>query len=136
MPTCRNCKYYKTDVDLPHPVCTLHQFHFTNDFTPCGDFVQSSSSSSSGGCYIATAVYGSYDCPQVWTLRRYRDDTLATTWYGRLFVKTYYAISPTMVKLFGKRRWFKKFWQSKLDKKISKLQAKGVESTPYKDKEW
>ena len=20
------------------------------------------------GCYIATAVYGSYDCPQVWTL--------------------------------------------------------------------
>ena len=31
------------------------------------------------GCYIATAVYGSYDCPQVWTLRRYRDYTLAET---------------------------------------------------------
>ena len=30
---------------------------------------------SSGGCYVATAVYGSYDCPQVWTLRRYRDYT-------------------------------------------------------------
>ena len=29
------------------------------------------SSSSSGGCYVATAVYGSYDCPQVWTLRRF-----------------------------------------------------------------
>ena len=28
------------------------------------------------GCYVATAVYGSYDCPEVWTLRRYRDDTL------------------------------------------------------------
>ena len=40
MPTCRNCKYYKTDVDLPNPVCTLHQFHFTNDFTTCEDFVQ------------------------------------------------------------------------------------------------
>ena len=26
-----------------------------------------------GGCYVATAVYGSYDCPQVWTLRRVRD---------------------------------------------------------------
>src|SRR5699024_12626084 len=24
---------------------------------------------SSGGCYVATAVYGSYDCPEVWTLR-------------------------------------------------------------------
>ena len=29
------------------------------------------------GCYIATCVYGSYDCPEVWTLRRFRDDTLA-----------------------------------------------------------
>ena len=26
----------------------------------------SSNSSTSGGCYVATAVYGSYDCPQVW----------------------------------------------------------------------
>ena len=31
------------------------------------------SGSSGGGCYVATAVYGSYDCPQVWTLRRYRE---------------------------------------------------------------
>ena len=46
------------------------------------------------GCYVATAVYGSYDCPQVWTLRRYRDYTLAETWYGRAFIRTYYAISP------------------------------------------
>lgn len=38
-----------------------------------------------GGCYVATAVYGSYDCPQVWTLRRFRDYTLAETWYGRAF---------------------------------------------------
>ena len=47
----------------------------------------SSSGSSSGGCYVATAVYGSYDCPQVWTLRRYRDYTLAETWYGRAFIR-------------------------------------------------
>lgn len=39
-----------------------------------------------GGCYVATAVYGSYDCPQVWTLRRFRDYTLAETWYGRAFI--------------------------------------------------
>ncbi len=41
------------------------------------------------GCYVATAVYGSYDCPEVWTLRRYRDNTLAETWYGRVFIKLY-----------------------------------------------
>lgn len=38
-----------------------------------------------GGCYIATFVYGSYDCSQVWTLRRFRDNTLDETWYGRFF---------------------------------------------------
>ncbi|MBO5021797.1 MAG: ankyrin repeat domain-containing protein, partial [Clostridia bacterium] len=91
---------------------------------------------SGGGCYVATAVYGSYDCPQVWTLRRYRDYTLAETWYGRAFIKTYYAISPTLVKWFGHTDWFKKMWQGKLDRMVAKLQDSGVESTPYKDKEW
>ncbi len=31
----------------------------------------SSQHNESSGCYIATAVYGSYDCPPVWTLRRF-----------------------------------------------------------------
>lgn len=88
------------------------------------------------GCYVATCVYGSYNCPQVWTLRRYRDNVLASTWYGRAFVHTYYAISPTIVRLFGNTRWFKKFWKSKLDKMVLKLQIKGFEDTPYNDKKW
>lgn len=91
---------------------------------------------SSGGCYVATAVYGSYDCPQVWTLRRYRDYTLAETWYGRAFIRTYYAISPTLVKWFGHTDWFKNMWRGKLDRMVSDLQSKGVESTPYEDREW
>lgn len=66
----------------------------------------------SGGCYIATCVYGSYDCPQVWTLRRFRDDVLATTWYERLFIRCYYVISPKLVQLFGKTIWFKKIWKN------------------------
>lgn len=90
----------------------------------------------SGGCYIATAVYGSYDCPEVWTLRRYRDYTLAETWYGRASIKTYYAISPTLVKWFGHTEWFKNMWQGKLDRMVAKLQASGVESTPYEDRKW
>lgn len=89
-----------------------------------------------GGCYVATAVYGSYDCPQVWTLRRYRDYTLAETWYGRAFIRTYYAISPTLVKWFGHTDWFKNMWKGKLDRMVTDLQDKGVESTPYEDREW
>ena len=88
------------------------------------------------GCYVATCVYGSYDCPQVWTLRRYRDDTLGSTWYGRLFIRTYYAISPTLVKWFGNTNWFKKLWKGRLDRIVEKLQSNGVEDTPYIDKQW
>ena len=92
--------------------------------------------SAKSGCYVATAVYGSYDCPQVWTLRRYRDDTLAKTWYGRAFIHTYYAISPTLVKWFGNTEWFKNMWKPKLDKMVSNLNNEGVDSTPYEDKNW
>lgn len=42
-----------------------------------------------GECYAATCVLGSYDCPQVWTLRRCRDDFLDSTWCGRLLIGTY-----------------------------------------------
>lgn len=85
------------------------------------------------GCYVATCVYGSYDCPQVWTLRRYRDNTLGATWYGRAFIKIYYAISPTLVKWFGHTKWFKKMWQGKLDRMVKKLNDQGVKDTPYYD---
>jgi hypothetical protein len=95
-----------------------------------------STSSKSGGCYVATAVYGSYDCPQVWTLRRYRDYGLAKTWYGRAFIHTYYAISPTLVKWFGHTEWFKKMWRGKLDSMVKKLRDRGYESTPYEDRAW
>lgn len=89
-----------------------------------------------GGCYVATAVYGSYDCPQVWTLRRYRDDRLARTWYGRAFIQTYYAVSPLLVRRFGHSEWFKALCRSRLDRMVSKLQAHGVQSTPYDDRVW
>lgn len=90
--------------------------------------------SKNGSCYIATCVYGSYDCPEVWTLRRYRDYTLDKNPFGRLFIKIYYALSPTAVKLFGRRKWFRNFWRKRLDKKVAKLKAKGVEDTRYNDK--
>ena len=97
---------------------------------------QAGNEQSSGGCYVATAVYGSYECPEVWTLRRYRDYTLAETWYGRTFVKIYYAVSPTLVKWFGQTKWFKNMWKGKLDRMVENLQKQGVKSSPYEDRVW
>lgn len=59
---------------------------------------QSSSSSSSGGCYIATMAYGSYEHPQVLELRKFRDNTLSKSSFGRSFIKTYYKYSPKLVE--------------------------------------
>ncbi|MDE6241404.1 MAG: sel1 repeat family protein [Anaeroplasmataceae bacterium] len=98
--------------------------------------ITNTSSNTKNGCYVATCVYGSYDCPQVWTLRRYRDNTLGQTWYGRTFIRMYYAISPKLVKIFGNKNWFQRFWKKRLDRKVSKLQRNGVENTPYEDKDW
>lgn len=88
------------------------------------------------GCYVATAVYGSYDCPQVWTLRRYRDFTIAKNVFGRAFIRTYYAVSPTIVTLFGKTKWFTKIWRKVLDRKVEELRRTGVADTPYEDRQW
>ena len=96
----------------------------------------SSSSGNKQGCYVATSVYGSYDCPEVWTLRRFRDEVLAETWYGRLFIRAYYAISPTAVKLFGDCDWFQNFFRGRLDQMVSDLQDDGFASTPYEDRAW
>ena len=92
--------------------------------------------SDSQGCYVATCVYGSYDCPQVWTLRRFRDNTLAKSVFGRAFIRFYYAASPTIVKWFGQTSWFKRMWQGVLDRLVHKLNGQGVADTPYQDRSW
>ena len=86
------------------------------------------------GCYIATAVCGSYDCPEVWTLRRFRDNTLDRTWYGRAFIRAYYAVSPTLVRWFGKDSWFQALFRPMLDRLVDRLRQSGVEDTAYQDK--
>ena len=73
------------------------------------------------GCYVATCVYGSYDCPQVWTLRRYRDFYLSKTWYGSCFIKLYYSISPFIVRCFGNKEWFQIPIRKVLDKMVVRL---------------
>ncbi|MCQ2441149.1 MAG: DUF2726 domain-containing protein [Clostridia bacterium] len=110
---------------LNSPISRKHNFPFTD---------KTSSKKQDDGCYIATCVYGSYDCPQVWTLRRYRDNILAHNWYGRLFIKFYYLVSPKIVKLFGQKKWFNTIFRYKLDKMVFNLKNAGIESTPYKDK--
>ena len=105
-------------------------------FMPLKSSLQQTNTSQGGGCYVATAIYGSYDCPEVWTLRRFRDYQLAESVLGRLFIKTYYLVSPQLVKWFGKTEWFCNIFKPILNKLVCKLKEKGIKDTPYNDREW
>ncbi len=48
-----------------------------------------------GGCFIATAAFGSYQEHHVWILRQFRDRYLLTSIPGRAFVRFYYSHSPS-----------------------------------------
>jgi hypothetical protein len=50
------------------------------------------------GCFVATAVYGGADCPEVAALRRFRDERLLPHAAGRLAVRIYYRVGPTLAR--------------------------------------
>jgi hypothetical protein len=59
---------------------------------------------SSGPCFIATAVYGSPIAPEITVLRHYRDEVLLTSVLGRILVGFYYYVSPPLAALISKHR--------------------------------
>lgn len=76
------------------------------------------------GCYIATCVYGSYDCDEVLVLRNFRDEVLQKTLFGKLFVKIYYAVSPVIVRIFKNSSLFHRLTRKYLDAFVRKLENK------------
>ena len=126
--------YLTKAKDLGYSITNEEIQNMTDNIIDSTPSVQKNSNDKSGGCYVATCVYGSYDCPPVWTLRRFRDNTLSQNLFGRMFIRVYYAASPTIVKMFGKYEWFHNMWRKPLDRLVSKLQKMGMENTPYKDK--
>lgn len=84
-----------------------------------------------GGCYVATAIYGSYDCPEVWVLRRFRDDTLMQRALGRALVRTYYFVSPRALQVAGPA--IGKACHRPLDALVRTLKDRGCSDGPYVD---
>lgn len=76
------------------------------------------------GCYIATAVYGSYDAPEVMTLRRFRDEVLSRSTFGRWFIRTYYRLSPSVAERLKEAKMMNRLVRNLLDKLVSKLNNK------------
>ena len=90
---------------------------FGNQFSNQNRYVKTNDS----GCYIATMAYGDYDHPQVIELRKYRDQVLLKNYFGKLFVKIYYTVSPHLVKKLKNQNKINKLITSLLDKLIEKI---------------
>ena len=86
--------------------------------------VNSNTSSSKEGCYIATAVYGNYDAEEVLILRKFRDTFLKKYFLGRSFIKFYYTISPSLAKKLKPNNVITKFIKKILDKFVTFLETK------------
>ena len=55
-----------------------------------------------GGCFIATATYGSPLAPELIILRQFRDEVLLESKLGVVFVRVYYFASPTIAAVISR----------------------------------
>ncbi len=79
---------------------------------------------SKGGCYIATAVYGSYDHPSVLALRDFRDRRLETSFTGRCLIRAYYKISPPLARRLKEKTAVNTILRKLLDQLVAATEGK------------
>ncbi|MDD4986031.1 MAG: hypothetical protein PHQ43_09620 [Dehalococcoidales bacterium] len=65
-------------------------------------------------CFVVTAVYGTPLAQEVNTMRTFRDEFLLRYQSGRLFVSTYYRVSPPAARFISSRRHLRSFLRTVL----------------------
>ena len=81
---------------------------------------------SGGGCFIATAAFGSNMTNEVIVLRSWRDRVLLPSGHGKFLTELYYAISPPIAKIIRKSDWLR-IYVSKTLKPISRAAGRMIE---------
>lgn len=66
-------------------------------------------------CFIATAVYGSYESFEVKKLQEWRDNYLSNYILGKMFIQIYYKIGPSLAKFVKTKSFLKKIFKLAID---------------------
>lgn len=77
-------------------------------------------------CFVATAVYGSPEAPQVMALRRYRDAVLLRHRAGRTFVRLYYAASPGLARRIERASPARRLLRRALDAIVARIEQRSA----------
>ena len=85
------------------------------------------------GCFIATAVYGSYGAHELEWFYLLRNDYLMKHGIGRLFVSLYYSVSPVVARLVTKSPTARRFLGSFLLTPLAGLIKSRIASNRYKE---
>jgi hypothetical protein len=80
----------------------------------------SGSSKTGGGCFIATAAFGSQSAPEIVAFYSLRDQMLVRSKSGRKLIQLYYFWSPTLAEVIKKSRFLRALVRATL-RPISKL---------------
>jgi len=87
---------------------------WSNDFVEEGERDEMfATGNSGGGCFIATAAFGTPFAEEINVLRNRRDDYLLKNRQGTMFVHSYYRLSPPLADSI-RRSDTKRSWTRKL----------------------
>lgn len=88
--------------DYDPPAIEIQVYHFTGVRAGAPRAGANGGTGGGGGCFIATAAYGSLMEPHVQLLLSFRDRFLLTNPIGQAFVDLYYTYSPPLANLIAK----------------------------------
>jgi uncharacterized repeat protein (TIGR01451 family) len=98
-----------SDVDYLTTNNQIRVTSYIEPFTDCSNLVPDADflGGGGGGCFIATAAYGSPLESHVQALRAFRDRYLQRTAVGRAFIRYYYLHSPPLAAVIAGHPWLR-----------------------------
>jgi hypothetical protein len=118
-----------TPVDPAQPIASLPDASNPNSGPPTlvsSPQTSNNQAAGGGGCFIATAAYGSYLHPKVMELRAFRDNYLMTNVPGRAFVSLYYRLSPPLADFIARHEWLRTGCRIALTPVVLAVENKGI----------